>query len=210
MTLMAVVLAIADVSLSPSAQGSKTNVYLQRFMEHMQQRTIVRSLTTNDGTLVAMNDGSVVWKPIDGRPTRTSLDDLPTVLLALRGPMGPVDAAAVGTAAGRTRPHPPEVGCRREFTLQSGGVRAITLVQNGVFHFLVGTQHGAVWSLCDDRKERCEHIFSIDGPVSSSISKASSSMSAAVGFTTFGVGRVVPRRQKHGRSVPGSPPASIE
>ena len=63
-------------------------------MSIMQQRTIVRSLTTNDGTLVAMNDGSVVWKPLDGRPTRTTLEDLPTVLLALRGPMGPVDAAA--------------------------------------------------------------------------------------------------------------------
>lgn len=65
-------------------------------MERMQQRTIVRSLTTSDGTLVAMNDGTVVWKPIEGRPTRTVLEDLPTVLLALRGPMGPVDAAAVG------------------------------------------------------------------------------------------------------------------
>lgn len=166
---MAVVLAIADVSLSPSSRGvCKTKVYLQRFMEHMQQRTIVRSLTTNDGTLVAMNDGSVVWKPIDGRPTRTTLDDLPTVLLALRGPMGPVDAAAVGTAAGDVLVLTlPRLEIVAKFTLQSGGVRAITLVQNGVFHFLVGTQHGAVWSLCDDRKERCEHVFSIDGPVSS-------------------------------------------
>ena len=54
-----------------------------------------------------------------------------------------------------------------KFTLQSGGIRAITLVENGAFHFLVGTQHGAVWSLCDTRADRCEHIFSIDGPVSS-------------------------------------------
>ena len=44
-------------------------------MERMQQRTIVRSLTTSDGTLVAMNDGTVVWKPIEGRPTRTVLED---------------------------------------------------------------------------------------------------------------------------------------
>ena len=113
----------------------------------MQQRTIVRSLTTNDGTLIAMNDGSVAWKPLEGRPTRTTLDDLPTVLLALRGPMGPVDAAAVGTAAGDVLVLTlPRLEVVAKFTLQSGGIRAITLVENGAFHFLVGTQHGAVWS----------------------------------------------------------------
>ena len=46
-------------------------------------------------------------------------------------------------------------------------IRAITLVEEGAFHFLVGTQHGAVWSVCDHRAERAELIFSIDGPVSS-------------------------------------------
>ena len=47
-----------------------------------------------------MNDGMLAWKPLDGRPTRTVVEGLPTVLLALRGPMGPVDAAVVGTATG--------------------------------------------------------------------------------------------------------------
>lgn len=137
-------------------------------MERMQQRTIVRSLTTSDGTLVAMNDGTVVWKPIEGRPTRTVLEDLPTVLLALRGPMGPVDAAAVGTAAGDVLVLTlPRLETVAKFQLQSGSIRAITLVAEGAFHFLVGTQHGAVWSLSDRRAERCEHVFSIDGPVSS-------------------------------------------
>ena len=122
------------------------NLYQQRFMWRMQQRTIVRSLTTSDGTLVAMNDGTVVWKPIEGRPTRTVLEDLPTVLLALRGPMGPVDAAAVGTAAGDVLVLTlPRLETVAKFQLQSGSVRAITLVAEGAFHFLVGTQHGAVW-----------------------------------------------------------------
>ena len=64
----------------------------------MNQRTIVRSLTTKDGTLIAMNDGLVAWKPVNDQPTRTTLDGLPTVLLALRGPIGPIEAAAIGTA----------------------------------------------------------------------------------------------------------------
>ena len=134
----------------------------------MHQRIIVRSLTTKDGTLVAMNDGTLAWKPNDGRPSRTVLQGLPTVLLALRGPMGPVDAVAVGTADGDvvvlTIPRFETVA---KFSLKSGSVRAITLLNEGSFHFLVGTQHGAVWSLCDGRQNRSEHLFSIDSPVSS-------------------------------------------
>lgn len=134
----------------------------------MQQRTIVRSLTTNDGTLVAMNDGTVAWKPLEGRPTRTLLEGLPTVLLALRGPMGPVDSAVIGTADGEVVVFTlPRLEVVAKFSLKSGSIRAITLVEEGAFHFLVGTQHGAVWSVCDHRAERAELIFSINGPVSS-------------------------------------------
>ena len=134
----------------------------------MQQRTVVRSLTTNDGTLVAMNDGTVAWKPIEGRPTRTLLEGPPTVLLALRGPMGPIDSAVIGTADGEVVVYTlPRLEVVAKFSLKSGSIRAITLVEQGAFHFLVGTQHGAVWSVCDHRPERAELIFSIDGPVSS-------------------------------------------
>ena len=80
----------------------------------MNQRTIVRSLTTNDGTLVAMNDGVVSWKPREGRAMRTKLEGLPTVLLAMR-PMGPVDATAIGCADGNVvRPDHTPFGNRCE------------------------------------------------------------------------------------------------
>jgi hypothetical protein len=134
----------------------------------MNQRIIVRSLTTNDGTLVAMSDGVVSWKPREGRATRTQLGGLPTVLLAIRGPMGPVDATAIGTADGEVIVMTlPRLETVAKFSLNSGGVRALTLVNEGEMHFLVGTQHGAVWSVCDGRANRCIHEFSIDGPVSS-------------------------------------------
>ena len=96
----------------------------------MNQRTIVRSLITTDGTLVAMNDGMLAWKPLDGRPTRTVVEGLPTVLLALRGPMGPVDAAVVGTATGDVHVLTlPRLESVATFQLKSGSVRAITLVE---------------------------------------------------------------------------------
>ena len=134
----------------------------------MNQRTIVRSLTTNDGTLVAMSDGVISWKPREGRSTRTQLEGLPTVLLAIRGRMGPVDAAAVGTADGHVVVMTvPRLETVARFSLNSGGVRALTLIGEGKWHFLVGTQHGAVWSICDEKSQRSTHEFSIDGPVSS-------------------------------------------
>ena len=134
----------------------------------MNQRTIVRSLTTKDGTLVAMSDGVISWKPRDGRSTRTKLEGLPTVLLAVRGPMGPVDAAAVGTADGHVVVLTvPRLETVAKFSLNAGSVRALTLVGEGRLNFLVGTQHGSVWSVHDGKTERCVHEFSIDGPVSS-------------------------------------------
>lgn len=146
----------------------KTTLYLLLTLESMNQRTIVRSLTTRDGTLVAMNDGMIVWRPRDGRPTRTSITDLPTVLLALRGPMGPVDAAVLGTASGEVHVFTlPRMETIARFQLESGSIRALHLVAEGSMHFIAGTQHGAVWSLDDSQTERCQHLFSIDGPVSS-------------------------------------------
>ena len=91
---------------------------------------------------MAMSDGVISWKPCDGRSTRTKLEGLPTVLLAVRGPMGPVDAAAVGTADGHVVVLTvPRLETVAKFSLNAGSVRALTLVGEGRLNFLVGTQH---------------------------------------------------------------------
>jgi hypothetical protein len=134
----------------------------------MNQRSIVRSLTTADGLLVGMNDGTISWKPVDGRPHRTKLEGLPTVLLALRGPMGAVDTAVVGCADGELHVLTlPRLETIAKYTLASGSIRAVCLVAEGTMHFLVGTQHGAVWSLDERSTERSRLVFTVDGPVSS-------------------------------------------
>ena len=143
-------------------------VYLLRASMVMNERIIVRSLTTTDGTLVAMNDGLLAWKPTGGRPTRTRMEGLPTVLLGLRGPMGCVDAVAVGSADGNvfilTLPRLETVA---RFSLGAGSIRAITLVSEGKMRFLAGTQNGHVFLLDDETRERSLLLFSIEGPVSS-------------------------------------------
>ena len=134
----------------------------------MNERTIVRSLTTNEGVLVAMNDGLLAWKPTGGRPTRTMLDGLPTVLLAVRGPMGGVDTVAVGTADGHVLVMTlPRLETVTKFTLDAGSLRALTLVEEGTMTFLAGTQFGHVFFLDDAAQQRTQQLFSIEGPVSS-------------------------------------------
>lgn len=134
----------------------------------MNERTIVRSLTTNEGILVAMNDGLLAWKPNDGRPTRTLLEGLPTVLLAMRGPMGCVDTVAVGTADGHVLVLTlPRLETVTKFTLEAGSIRALTLVGEGTMTFLAGTQLGHVFLLDDAAQVRTKLTFSIEGPVSS-------------------------------------------
>lgn len=146
----------------------RTIQYPLHTLKGMNQRTIVRSCTTKDGTLVAMNDGLVAWKPKDGRPSRIKLDALPTVLLAIKGPMGPVDSIAIGTAEGEVMVLTiPRLETVASFQLNSGSVRALCLLNEGEMKFLVGTQHGAVWYLGKEGAERCHHAFSIEGPVSS-------------------------------------------
>ncbi len=134
----------------------------------MNQRTVVRSLTTSDGTVLGMNDGTITWSPRQGRPTRTSLDALPTVLLGLRGPMGPMDSVVVGTAEGQvTVLSLPRLEVVTTFQLASGGIRALSLIGEGQLRFLAGTQHGTVWQLDDASTNRATPLFNIEGPVSS-------------------------------------------
>ena len=134
----------------------------------MNQRTIVRSLTTEEGTLVGMNDGLIMWKPNEGRPFRMNLEALPTVLLVVRGPMGNIDLAAIGTASGHVKLLTlPRLELITTFSLQEGSIRALVLANEGTLQFLAGTQRGGVWRLDDSKQTREEHLFSIEGPVSS-------------------------------------------
>ena len=134
----------------------------------MHQRLVVRSLTTTDGTLTAMDDGLVVWSPHRGRPRRMAMHAHPTVLLALRGPMGDVATAVVGCADGSiTVLSLPRMEQAGRFDIGGGAVRSVCLLEPGSLAFLAGNQRGEVWALINDAKPRATRLFTIDGPVSS-------------------------------------------
>ncbi|RJU88481.1 MAG: hypothetical protein DWC07_07890 [Candidatus Poseidoniales archaeon] len=134
----------------------------------MHQRTVVRSLTTSEGTLTAMDDGLVAWSPTKGRPRRHSMHAHPTVLLALRGPMGTVDTAVVGCADGSvTVLGLPRLETIARFDIGGGAVRSLCLLKTGTVAFLAGNQQGEVWALVNHTTQRATQLFTIDGPVSS-------------------------------------------
>ena len=134
----------------------------------MHQRTVVRSLTTSEGTLAAMDDGLVVWSPTKGRPRRHAMHAHPTVLLALRGPMDTVDTAVVGCADGSvTVLGLPRFEVVARFDIGGGAVRSLCLLNPGTVTFLAGNQQGEVWVLLDQAPYRATRLFSIAGPISS-------------------------------------------
>jgi len=134
----------------------------------MKNRMIVRSLTTAEGTLVAMDDGLIAWKPKNGRAQRIRLEAIATVLLVVRGPMDTIDTAIVGNARGEVLVFTlPRLEMISKYELKGGCIRALSLIDQGSLNLLAGTQNGSVWSLDDRKSERQKVLFTINGPVSS-------------------------------------------
>ena len=65
-----------------------------------QLRTVVRSMVTAEGSVVAMDDASIVWKPKIGRQKRVKIEVQASVLLGLIGPRGIIDRVVAGDEYG--------------------------------------------------------------------------------------------------------------
>ena len=65
-----------------------------------QLRTVIRSMVTPGGNVIAMDDSTIVWKPRDGKQRRVRIEARASVLLGLIGPNGLVDRVVVGDEYG--------------------------------------------------------------------------------------------------------------
>ena len=65
-----------------------------------QLRTVIRSMVTADGCVVAMDDATIVWKPKGGRQRRVRIEAQASVLLGLIGPSGMVERIVAGDEYG--------------------------------------------------------------------------------------------------------------
>ena len=65
-----------------------------------QLRTVIRSMITAGGSVVAMDDATIVWKPKNDRQRRVKIAAPASVLLGLIGPNGMVDSVVAGDVCG--------------------------------------------------------------------------------------------------------------
>jgi hypothetical protein len=129
---------------------------------------VIRSLTNRDGALLGHDDGCLEWKPTHGRSQRTIASGVVTVMTAIRGPMGNVDLALIGTAGGHVEWYTlPRMERIHSVQIPRGPIRAITRVNDGDEVYLVGTQSGEVWKVVVEDEPDANLLFSVQTPISS-------------------------------------------
>lgn len=134
----------------------------------MNNRVVIRSLVTPEGHLVAMDDGTVVWRPAHGTRSQLKLEAIATVLLALKGPTGCYDVAAIGDSAGGvTLLSLPRLEIMEKFSIEGGIVRSLTAVPKSLGKYLAATQNGSVWVVGTEVPGRVIHLFTHSGPITS-------------------------------------------
>ena len=134
----------------------------------MNNRTVIRSLVTCEGSLVAMDDGTIMWRPLLGTRTQIKLEALATVLLAVKGPNGAYDTVVVGDSSGGISILSlPRLETVDKFSIEGGIVRSINAVSSNGQKFLAATQNGSVCVIGPEVPGRCVLLFKHVGPVTS-------------------------------------------
>jgi hypothetical protein len=134
----------------------------------MNNRVVVRSLVTPEGNLVAMDDGTIVWRPLNGLRRQIKIEAIATVLLAMKGPNKRYEMVGIGDSnGGVTLLSLPMLEVVERFSVQGGIVRSLCVVSTSVNKFLASTQDGAVWLLGPDVPSRTVRLFSHNGPITS-------------------------------------------
>ena len=134
----------------------------------MNNRTVIRSLVTSEGSLVAMDDGTIMWRPLLGTRTQIKLEALATVLLAVKGPNEVYDTVVVGDSSGGVSILSlPRLETIDKFAIEGGIVRSVNAVSPNGQKFLAATQNGSVWVIGPEVPGRCVLLFKHLGPVTS-------------------------------------------
>ena len=134
----------------------------------MNNRTVIRSLVTNEGSIVAMDEGTIAWRPCIGTRTQTKLEALTTVLLAVKGPNERYDSVVVGDSSGGISVLSlPRLEKIDKFVVDGGIVRSVHAVSPNGHKFMAATQDGSVWIVGSEVPGRCVKLFKHSGPVTS-------------------------------------------
>ena len=130
-------------------------------------RTVIRSMVTAGGNVIAMDDFTIVWKPRDGKQKRVRIDACASVLLGLIGPNGLVDRVVVGDEYGGVNMillSTMEVIDR--FVVSQSKVRSLCSSSISGESILVGCENGSVFMVGRNVPNRVVNLFDLDGPAS--------------------------------------------
>ena len=138
------------------------NSYVMR-----QMRTVIRSMLTADGVVVAMDDAAIVWKPRDGKQKRVSLEARASVLLGLVGPLGVVDKIVVGDVCGGINfISLSSMKVIDRYVVGGSKVRSLCASSMSGESILVGCENGGVFMVGSNVPNRVLNLFDLDGPAS--------------------------------------------
>ena len=132
-----------------------------------QLRTVIRSMVTPGGNVIAMDDSTIVWKPKDGKQRRVRIEARASVLLGLIGPNGLVDRVVVGDEYGGVNIillNSMEIIDR--FVVSESKVRSLCSSSISGESILAGCENGSVFMVGKNVPNRVMNLFDLDGPAS--------------------------------------------
>lgn len=134
----------------------------------MNNRIVLRSLVASEGCLTALDDGTIIWRPHNGRRQQVKLDSLATVLLAFKSSDHRLDSIVVGDNSGSIiHLSIPCLDILNRFELEGETIRSICSASSSTHRMLVACQSGSIWMVGDQVPSRRVHLFKNDGPVTS-------------------------------------------
>jgi len=132
-----------------------------------QMGTVIRSMLTANGVVVAMDDAAIIWKPKDGKQKRVKLEARASVLLGLIGPLGSVDKIVVGDVYGGINLISiPTMQVVDRYVVGNSKVRSLCASSISGESILVGCENGSVFMVGQNVPNRVLGLFDLDGPAS--------------------------------------------
>ena len=132
-----------------------------------QLRTVIRSMVTAGGNVVALDDSTIVWKPKNGKERRVKIAARASVLLGLMGPNGLVDRVVAGDEYGGVNivlVSTMEIVDR--YVVSESKVRSLCSSSISGESILVGCENGSVFMVGRNVPNRVMNLFDLDGPAS--------------------------------------------
>ena len=124
-------------------------------------------MLTSEGSIVAMDDATILWKPKIGRSKRARIEAPASVLLGLVGPSGRVDRIVAGDQYGGVSIiNLFDMQVEDRYLVGNSKVRSLCVPSMSGESILVGCDDGSVHIIGENVPNRVVGLFELDGPAS--------------------------------------------